>query len=138
MVERYFMTTWLFKNELASLAQLVVLYEHFNDQLIISCNLYFEGIIHIVPFWDFPHISLSQSNLSKPFGNVAIIAVILYYTLNKKIFMQNEEILYLPYECTSVWVSNSVKEKHLNDGWPLSQIFGYFSFFFLVCDGKRC
>ena len=54
-----------------------MLYEHFNDHLIISCNPYFDGIIQPIPFWDFPLLlSLSQSNLSKPFGKMEIIALL--------------------------------------------------------------
>ena len=59
-----------------------LLYEHFNEHLITSCNHYFDGIIQPVPFLDFPLLlSISQSNLSKPFGNVAIIAFI--FSTNK-------------------------------------------------------
>ena len=56
---------------------LILLYEHFNDHLIISYNHYFDSINQPVPFWDIPLLlSLSQGNLSKPFSNMAIIAFI--------------------------------------------------------------
>ena len=69
MVWNHFNDQALFFNIMASL-----LYEHFNDHLIISCNCYFDGIIQPITFWDFPLLlSLSQSNLSKPFGNTAML-----------------------------------------------------------------
>ena len=52
-------------------------YIHFNEQLIKPFNRYFDGISQPVLFWDFPLLlCLSQSNLSKPFCNIAIIAFI--------------------------------------------------------------
>ena len=52
----------------------MVLYEHFNDHLIISCNRYFDDIIPPVPFWDFPLLlSLSQSNIFTLDGNHRVI-----------------------------------------------------------------
>ena len=41
-----------------------LLYEHFNDQLIISCNHYFDGIIQPVPLWDFPLVMTLQVTAS--------------------------------------------------------------------------
>ena len=59
-----------------------MLCKHFNAHLIISFNRYFDSIIKPVPFWDFPLLlNLSQSNLSKPLGTMAIIAFILYCVL---------------------------------------------------------
>ena len=61
------------------LEPLKMLYGHFNDHLIISCNRYFDGTNQPVPFWNFHLLlSLSQNNLSKPFGNMAIIASIFF------------------------------------------------------------
>ena len=59
----------------------VVLYEHFNDHLIISWNHhYFDGINQPVPFFDFPLLlSLSQCNLSKPSGHIAYHSFYLFY-----------------------------------------------------------
>ena len=37
---------------------LKLLYIHFNNHLIHSCNRYFDGIIQQVPFWDFPLLQL--------------------------------------------------------------------------------
>ena len=63
--------------------KICLLYEHFNDHLIISCNHYFDGIIQPDPFWDFPLLlNLSQSNLPEPFGNMVIIAFIQHKYAN--------------------------------------------------------
>ena len=44
----------------------VVLYIHFNDLLIKSCDHYFGGIIQSVPFRDLPFtLSFTQSNLCR-------------------------------------------------------------------------
>ena len=43
---------------------LLVLYEHFNDKLIISYNCYFVGIIQPVSFWDFPLLLKSVDYLN--------------------------------------------------------------------------
>ena len=42
----------IFFGKIFGMAAMLLLYEHFNDHLILSCNRYFDGIIQTVSFWD--------------------------------------------------------------------------------------
>ena len=63
-----------------------MLYKHFNDHLKKSCNSHFDGIIQTVPSGTFLLLlSLSPSNLSKPFGNLAIAFIVSIYEIKSDI-----------------------------------------------------